>query len=173
MSDRTDSFDLGRLGLTTGEGRRLDLRAQIEPLEFGGQRYTAAGAVVPVRVDVSRTTASGYVLRLRFEVALDGPCTRCLGEAHRSLSVDAHEVDQPGSDDDELVSPYVDRDVLDLRAWARDALVLALPTAIVCRDDCLGLCAVCGEDLNEAGPAHAHEPEPDSRWAKLRELTLE
>jgi len=173
VSDRTDSFDLGRLGLTTGEGRRLDLHVQIEPLSFGGQRYAAAGAGVPVRLDVSRTTASGYVLRLRFEVALEGPCTRCLSEASRALAVDAREIDQPGAGDDELKSPYVDRDVLDLRSRARDALVLALPTSIVCREDCLGLCAICGTDLNEAGPDHGHEREPDPRWAKLRELSIE
>ncbi len=173
MSDRTDSFDLGRLGLTTGEGRRLDLHVEVDALEFGGQRYAAAGTGVPVRLDVSRTTARGYVLRLRFEVLLEGPCTRCLAEASRALSVDVREIDQPGADDDELVSPYVDRDVLDVRSWARDALVLALPTSIVCREDCLGLCAICGTDLNEAGPDHGHEREPDSRWAKLRELSLE
>ena len=33
-------------------------------------------------------------------------------------------------------------------------------------------CAICGENLNEAGPEHGHEAEPDPRWAKLRELEL-
>jgi uncharacterized protein len=67
----------------------------------------------------------------------------------------------------------VTRDELDLRAWAHDALALAFPAQIVCRDDCLGLCPVCGENLNEAGPDHAHEQAPDPRWAKLRELRFE
>jgi hypothetical protein len=53
-----------------------------------------------------------------------------------------------------------------MRAWARDALALALPTQIVCREDCAGLCAVCGENLNRS-PDHAHEREPDPRWAAL------
>ncbi len=57
-----------------------------------------------------------------------------------------------------------------MAAWARDALALALPTQIVCSADCLGLCPVCGENLNTADPEHAHEPEPDPRWAALREL---
>jgi uncharacterized protein len=99
---------------------------------------------------------------------------RCLEPAERVIEVDAREVDQPGSgDDDELTSPYVDGDELDLRSWARDALVLALPTQIVCRDECRGLCPVCGENLNAASPDHAHEAEPDPRWAKLRELRFE
>ena len=83
-------------------------------------------------------------------------------------------MDQP--DDvggDELSSPYMDRDQLDLRSWAHDALALALPAQIVCRDDCLGLCPLCGENLNQAGAEHAHEQPTDPRWAKLRELRFE
>jgi uncharacterized protein len=43
---------------------------------------------------------------------------------------------------------------------------------VLCRPDCAGLCPVCGEDLNAAGPDHAHEREPDPRWAALRDLNL-
>jgi uncharacterized protein len=168
---RTDSFDLGRLGLSSGEGRGLDLAVSMDPFEYGGESYSVPGGKVEARLDVSRTT-SGYSLRLRYQAPLQGPCMRCLGSADASLAIDAREVDQPGGGDD-LHSPYVEGFELDLRGWARDALALALPTQIVCREECLGLCAVCGEDLNEAGPGHAHERDPDPRWAKLRELRLE
>ncbi|HZC12983.1 MAG TPA: DUF177 domain-containing protein, partial [Thermoleophilaceae bacterium] len=117
-------------------------------------------------------TTSGYSLRLRASVPLEGPCMRCLEGAGREIAIDAREVDQPGGGE-ELDSPYLEEEQLDVRAWARDALALALPTQIVCRDECLGLCSVCGENLNEAGPEHTHEPEPDPRWAALRELKLE
>jgi len=72
--------------------------------------------------------------------------------------------------DEELRSPYVIGDeTVDLSAWARDAIALALPDKILCRTDCAGLCPVCGKDLN-AEP-HAHEaPVPDSRWAALEAL---
>jgi len=60
--------------------------------------------------------------------------------------------------------------VLDLRAWARDALALSLPAKVLCRADCAGLCPVCGADLTAAGPEHAHAREPDARWSKLSEL---
>jgi uncharacterized protein len=172
MSQRTDIFDLGRLGLHSGEGRRIDTAVSIDPLEFGGQRYESEAPAVPVRLDVSRTVA-GYALHLHFDVKLDGPCMRCLDPATPSIEVDAREVDQPDDSGDELSSPYVKGDELDLRAWARDALALAFPTQIVCRDDCLGLCPVCGENLNEAGSDHSHEQAPDPRWAKLRELRFE
>jgi DUF177 domain-containing protein len=171
MSQRTEIFDLGRLRLSSGEGRRLELEVPVESFDFGGQRYGVPKSVVAATLDVSHTT-NGYSLRLRYAAELDGPCMRCLEPAARVVEVDAREVDQPGGGD-ELRSPYLDGDELDLAGWTRDALALALPTQIVCRDDCLGLCAVCGENLNEAGPGHAHEAAPDPRWAALRELKFE
>jgi uncharacterized protein len=171
MGQRTEIFDIGRLGLSSGEGRRLDLHVPVDDFDFGGQRYSVPGHDVSAALDVSHTT-TGYSLRLRFETALQGPCMRCLEEAGRTIEVDAREVDQPGGGE-ELSSPYLEEAHLDLAAWARDALALALPAQIVCREDCLGLCAICGENLNEAGPEHRHEREPDPRWAALRELKLE
>jgi len=172
MSQRTDIFDLGRLGLHSGEGRRIDTLVDVDPLEFGGQRYQSVQRSVPVRLDVSRTVG-GYALYMTLTAELEGPCMRCLEAATPSIAVDAREVDQPHDGGDELSSPYVNGDELDLRAWARDALALALPAQIVCSEDCLGLCPICGENLNEAGPEHEHEAEPDPRWAKLRELRFE
>jgi uncharacterized protein len=171
MAQRSEIFDVGRLMLSSGEGRRVDLGVPVDPFEFGGQRYSVAGGQVDATLDVSHTT-SGYSLRLRFTAGLEGPCMRCLEAADHELSVDAREVDQPGGGE-ELSSPYLDEDQLDVGAWARDALALALPTQIVCREDCKGLCPICGENLNTAGPEHFHEREPDPRWAALRELKLD
>jgi uncharacterized protein len=97
---------------------------------------------------------------------------RCLQQASPEFTIDAREVFQPGGGD-ELSSPYVEGDELDLHAWARDALALALPTSVLCRADCAGLCAICGENLNLAGSDHVHERQPDPRWAKLSELRFE
>jgi uncharacterized protein len=74
--------------------------------------------------------------------------------------------------EEELSSVYVQRGVLDLGGWARDAFALVLPVKLLCREDCAGLCPVCGQDLNLAGPGHEHERSPDPRWAKLSELRL-
>jgi uncharacterized protein len=171
MPVRTDSFDLGRLRLRSGEGRRLSLGVALGDLEFAGERYATEPSTVDVSLDVSRMTHEGYALRLRFAAALVGPCMRCLGDAAPITSVDVREVDQAGGGE-ELSSPYVEGAELDLAAWARDAFALALPAQVVCREDCAGLCPLCGADLN-ADPEHAHEPEPDPRWAKLRELRFE
>jgi uncharacterized protein len=173
MTQRTDVFDLQRLGLTSGEGRRLDLHVRVEPFSFGGETYAAEPDVVPVRIDVSRTTGNGWALRLRFTVAVTGPCMRCLEAAEPRFEVEAREVEQPGARDEELSSPYVDEEgELDVAAWARDALALSLPAQITCRPDCAGLCAQCGANLNDE-PGHAHEAAPDPRWAKLSEIRFE
>jgi uncharacterized protein len=172
MPQRTDSLELGRLGLSSGQGRRLDLHTSIEPFHYGGEPYAVVPALIPVRLDVSRTASSGWALRLRFTVGLEGPCMRCLEPASPEFTVDAREVHQAGAGE-ELTSPYVDAaDDLDLAAWARDALALELPAQLTCRADCAGLCGVCGANLNE-DPEHHHEAEPDARWAKLSELRFD
>jgi uncharacterized protein len=171
MAGRTDVFDLGRLQLAPGQNRQADLRVELDELAFGGQRYTPEAPLTDALLDVTRTRG-GYSLRMRFEARLEGPCMRCLEDAHTGVAIDAREVDQPGGGDD-LSSPYVDGDEIDVRSWARDALALALPAQIVCRDECRGICAVCGENLNDAPPDHAHESAPDPRFAKLSELRFD
>jgi uncharacterized protein len=65
---------------------------------------------------------------------------------------------------------YLDGDLLDLEPALRDAVVLALPMAPLCRDDCPGLCAECGVPLADAGPGHQHEDAGDPRWAELKKI---
>ena len=165
--------DLERLALSHGQARALDLEVGLEPIELGGQTYSPAGGGSEARLDVSRTS-TGYALRLRFSSQLTGPCVRCLEEATADVEIDTREIDQGGTDDEELRSPYVSEGNLDLDRWANDALVLAFPSQPLCRDDCAGLCSVCGESLNDADPeAHKHDTGGDPRMAKLRDLKLD
>ena len=106
--------------------------------------------------------AAGEGRRLHAEVTI-APLVLGIGKAAHARSGEGEDLD----------SPYVADEALDLAAWARDAFALAAPVKVLCRDDCAGLCPVCAADLNEAGPGHRHERAPDSRWAKLRELKLE
>jgi uncharacterized protein len=172
MPQRTDTLELGRMGLSSGQGRRLDLHIALAEFHYGGEPYRVVPAEIPVRLDVSRTTGNGWALRLRFTAGLEGPCMRCLEPAAPQFEVDAREVHQAGAAE-ELTSPYMgEGDELDLAGWARDALALALPAQLTCRPDCAGLCGVCGANLNEH-PGHRHESEPDPRWAKLSELRFD
>jgi len=172
MAPRTDDLDLASLRLSAGEGRRMALQATIEPFELGSELYSAEPAEVPVELTISRMMGDGYALHLRMSAAVSGPCMRCLKDASPVVEVEAREVDRPGGGE-ELDSPYVHEQTLDVASWARDALALAMPAKILCREDCAGLCPICAADLNEAAPEHAHESPPDPRWSKLRELKFE
>jgi uncharacterized protein len=169
MSQTT--IDLARLSLAHGDGKRLDLPVRLDPFELAGQTYVARPDSPGVRLEVSRPS-NGYALRLRFPVHLEGPCMRCLEPGQLDVEVDAREVDQANTEDEELRSPYVTDDELDIGRWAHDAVLLALPDKLLCRPDCAGLCPVCGEPLNDA-PEHHHDAAPDPRWAKLNDLKLE
>jgi DUF177 domain-containing protein len=173
MSGSPGQVDLERLALSSGQARALDLEVPLDPIELGGQTYSPVGGATEARLDVSRTS-TGYALRLRFLGRLSGPCVRCLEDADLGIEIDAREVDQPPSRDEELRSPYVSDGTLDVGRWANDALVLALPAKPLCRPDCAGLCPVCGESLNDTdAEAHRHERGGDPRMAKLRELKLD
>jgi len=172
MAALTDIFDLGRLRLSSGEGRRLTLGVRLGDFDFGGERYALEPPMVDATLDISRMTGGGYALRLRFEAGLSGPCMRCLEAAAPVVAVDVREVHQPGGGE-ELQSPYVSEQDLDLAGWARDAYALALPSQVVCTPECAGLCPECGTNLNRAEADHHHDAAPDPRWAKLRELRFE
>lgn len=175
MAPRLDRLDLSTLGLAPGGGRRLDIEIAIGDLEFGGEHYAVEPDWIPATLEVSRLSGPGYALRLRFMASLRGPCMRCLKDAARPIEVQAREVEAGALEgaEEELASPYVEDEVLDVAAWARDALVLSLPAKVLCREDCPGLCPVCAADLSEVGEDHHHDAGPDPRWAKLRELHLE
>src|SRR3954447_8984577 len=173
MAQATTIIDLARLSLSHGEGRRLELPVYLEPLELAGQAYAVSPQSVAARLDISRPS-NGWAFRLRFPLRIEGPCMRCLESAAFETEVDAREIAQEDTDDEELLSPYVEDEELDLGRWAHDAAVLAIPARFLCREDCAGLCPTCGESLNDADPAdHEHDGGTDPRWAKLRELKLD
>src|SRR2546423_4659489 len=162
-------FDLRAVRLRSGEEFHDEKQVEIAPLVFGGLRYLAVPEQVPAELAVTRAT-TGTVFELRLRARLHGPCYRCLGDAVLNRNLDLREYQATSPDgSEELTTPYVADGRLDLSSWARDSLVLALPDKILCREDCAGLCPVCGKDLNREPHDHAEE-EPDPRWAALAEL---
>jgi uncharacterized protein len=141
----------------------------LEPFELGGERYLPVPGTVPAELEITKA-ATGTVLHLAFTARLHGPCYRCLDDAVLELAIAGREYQaaNPG-ESEELRTPYVQDDKLDLAGWARDAIALELPDKILCRADCAGLCPVCGKDLNKE--PHTHEQQQtDSRWAALERL---
>jgi uncharacterized protein len=113
-------------------------------------------------------------------VQLAGECGRCLEPVTETLTVDLQELfaypdsstDQTARHPVEDETARMEGDFLDLEPTLRDAVVLALPLTPLCRDDCAGLCAECGERLDDLpGPPqdHTHDA-PDARWSALQDL---
>ena len=162
-------FNLRTARIRSGEQFREVREVELAPLELGGQTYAPVLERPEATLLITRPS-SGFLFELSFSVQFVGPCMRCLADAAVSLELALREYEATSPDgSEELVTPYLEDDRLDLSAWARDAVALALPVQIVCREDCAGLCATCGADLN-VGACACPPPEPDNRWAKLAEL---
>jgi uncharacterized protein len=75
---------------------------------------------------------------------------------------------EPGQAEEEAYTGKV----IDLDPILREQLLLSLPSYPVCKDDCKGLCPVCGANLNdrECG-CDRHVPDP--RWAGLKNIKLQ
>jgi uncharacterized protein len=162
-------FDLRRAKLRPGEEYRDKEEIALSPYDLGGQRYLPVPENVPAELAIIRGT-SGTTFELSFPVRLHGPCYRCLRDAVLDLDIRAREYQatSPG-ESDELRTPYVRDNHLYLSEWGRDAIALELPQQILHSPDCAGLCAICGEDLNENPHEHVDET-PDPRWEALEGL---
>ena len=102
-----------------------------------------------------------------------GECVRCLDPISLPIDVQIQELyfyEIPSDwDDDDDPPPLITEERIDLLPPIRDAVILELPLAPHCSDDCLGLCPECGEKIGENPQGHNHQ-KIDPRWAKLREL---
>jgi uncharacterized protein len=162
------SFSLRQVKLRPGEQYRDELEVELSPLQFGGQRYVPVPEKVPAAFEITRAN-TGTVLTLAFTARLHGPCYRCLGDAVLEVPIHAREYQAESPEDEQMTTPYIVGFNLDVSAWGRDAVALALPDKILCRPDCAGLCGVCGKNLNDE--PHTHEEEHgDPRWAALEAL---
>jgi len=124
----------------------------------------------PVVLDVTLSsypggiTASGEVA-----ASWSGECRRCGGPVQGTVRAEVRERFAPtgGTDRDEEAYPLTG-DELDLEPLARDAVLLELPLAPLCREDCAGLCPTCGANRNTETCDCV--PAPDPRWAALDAL---
>jgi uncharacterized protein len=133
----------------------------------------------PVVLDLHLdAVVEGILVRgtLGFRVAL--PCARCLEPQELAFEVDVAElfVDPTKRDARDEEDPGYelvdDLTAIDLTTLVRDALLIDLPVRVLCREDCQGLCPVCGADRNQTDCGHRPAPERDPRWDALADLDL-
>jgi uncharacterized protein len=168
-------FDTRTLGRQPGTARS-ETRIVPAPVDL-----RVAMACVPSGADIKLTVlleavSEGVLVTAEATAPVTGECARCLEPAVSSVEVAFRELYEPeGSPalaDDDSDRRFLQGELLDLEPAFRDAVVLALPLAPLCRPDCAGLCVECGVRLADAGPEHGHDRPLDPRWARLDQLDL-
>nr|WP_308258078.1 YceD family protein [Pseudonocardia lacus] len=168
-------FSTREMGRGPGAMRQYtrSIPAPPEPERIGAETIAVpAGRPIDLDVRLEAVTEGVYVSGTA-RAELVGECARCLDEITEVVQARIGElfaypnsVTDETTDTDEL--PRVVDDRVDLEQTVRDALVVDLPMAPLCRDDCPGLCPECGERRADLPADHGHET-LDPRWAALRE----
>ena len=133
------------------EGMHLPVSYEITPEELSEVRgYTFAA---PVAVSGEFYNRTGIVtLKYTVSCTLDVVCDRCLTELKRDYSYDfSHTVVPSLQSEGDIYDTYLvaQHDSIDMNETAISDLLLMLPTKMLCREDCKGLCDICGCNLNE------------------------
>jgi len=135
---------------------------------------------VPKGADLALTlrlesVSEGVLVSARVQARPTGECGRCLRDIDQPLDVRfqelyayEHSTTDETADEDEV--GRMQGDLIDLEPALRDAVVLALPTTPLCREDCPGLCPECGTPWDELPAGHEHR-QVDARWAALEKFT--
>lgn len=139
----------------------------------GGLGVDLIGVSAGAEIDLDlrlESVMEGVLVSGTATVPLTGECGRCLEPVEDDVTVDLQELfAYAGSAADQDDTARMEGDLLDLEPVLRDAVVLALPLTPLCRQDCAGLCARCGERLDDLPTGHAHGA-PDPRWAALQDM---
>lgn len=147
--------------------KTFQYQMDLSNLDFWGRKPITR----PVSVEGSVTNHAGaLVLSGTARSELDLVCDRCGKEFSREKVVPldsllADKLENENSEDDIIL---LDGNELDLDEVVTTAFVLAMDTKNLCSEDCKGLCAKCGADLN-LGPCGCR-PDVDPRWAALAQL---
>ncbi len=149
-----------------GAERRIE--ATFTAAELGAGHQNVGGEI---ELDlVARSTIDGVVVTGTVTVPWRAACRRCLVEVSGVVVADLDELFHPEPGDEEA-EPIVG-DQIDLAPVVRQTVLLELPEAPLCREDCAGICPVCGADRN-TDPCDCDTSVRDERWAALDELDLD
>ena len=159
------------------EGQAVQVDGSVDP-EDPTWSDVATRPSSPVTVH-GRLSAAGdgrYYFTGEFAGSAVGECTRCLtevlvraGDSIQCLFVES-DADELDDDPDVFLLDSKSRSI-DLRPAVREGWILAVPSFVLCREDCKGLCPTCGVDRNTTPCPCAASG--DARWDALRERTAE
>ena len=160
-------LDLRDIILVPDAEKSFQCQVDLSDLEFYGRKPIVRPVLAQGRVV---NHAGALVLNGTACSELDLVCDRCGKQFSREKSIPldmllADKLEQEDSEDEIFL---LDGNELDLDELVTTAFVLAMDTKNLCSEDCKGLCAKCGADLN-LGPCGCR-PEVDPRLAALAQL---
>ena len=163
-------FDIREFGHRAGSVK--EIVTEVPAPEGIGSDVIGVPTNSPIALELTlEGVGDGVLATGTADVQLRGECARCLTEIEASAEVDLQELFLfPGVDADDAEASRVESEMIDLEPLLRDAVVLDLPFIPLCREDCAGLCSVCGVNLND-DPDHSHGEATDPRWAELAKWT--
>jgi uncharacterized protein len=170
----------------SGEPRQERFELPLDgAVEYWGQAYDAAGGL---DVLVTANWAGGdIIVRVKLSGKFSLPCSRCLEETGIAIDGDMRYLftrrvqggagkkrragDGRGNEEDDADATEIDQFAaeLDLRQYVWETMILSLPERVLCGDDCLGLCPVCGGNRNLNG-CGCPADDTDPRLEILRDL---
>ena len=120
------------------------------------------------------SVSTGVLATFTITSVATGECVRCLDQIAWPIHANIQELffySIPADlDEDEDAPLLIVEEKIDVLPPIRDAVILDLPLAPHCSEDCLGLCPDCGEKVADNPTGHDHQS-VDPRWAKLRDIT--
>jgi uncharacterized protein len=149
-----------------GSERPVALHTTVAELGIEADPRLVADAEIDVRLRLESLT-DGIVVDGVVRTPWVGTCRRCLAAAAGIADSEVHELYQHVLTDPEAFEIVGDQ--LDLRQMVREIVLLDAPATPLCRDDCAGLCAVCGADRNSTDCGCVLD-QVDPRWDALSEL---
>lgn len=143
-------FSVESLRAEKGAVMSLDISEELPPIDLGRSKLCFVG---PAEfVGQATNTGRRIVVMGSARARARALCDRCLEEftmdLAASISESYYRADEAPAAPDEDERMYDNDDVIDISSDIEQAFVLSLPIRIVCRDDCRGLCAECGRNLN-------------------------
>jgi len=115
-------------------------------------------------------TARGLIFKITMTANVTLECVRCLDTYQQKLTIETTELFVfSASDLDEGSYLLPENGKVDLTPFVREEMLLSIPIKSLCRQDCLGLCPICGENMNEIQCNHIVE-NIDPRFNGLQAL---
>ena len=167
------------------------MRIELDKLEQTGSRFAHRYEPEEILLDeeharltgppevTGRVSREGGEVRLRGKITAEAEvdCDRCLNSISVPVETDfdvkyvtAQDYEARGAAalrEEDLDLSVFDGETIDVDELVREQVLLALPARALCKEECKGLCPVCGADRN-ANPCACESREIDPRWAGLK-----